>query len=87
MESLPSDFPRHSFSVLHDACVTRVVVTFNLQNSVFFLRYPLYPIIAQYILGVRFYRIPSKNVSGRLNPQGRIFHSCVFHLRNLEKNL
>jgi hypothetical protein len=77
MASLPSDFLRHSLNVPLGGCVTRAVVPGYLQNSVFFPHYSLYLIQAQYILAVRILRIPSRNDSGRLNPQGRFFHSRV----------
>ena len=38
------------------------------------------------ILGGWFHRLPSRDGSGRLNLQGRSFHSRVFHLHNMEEN-
>jgi len=78
MASLPSDFLRHSLTVPLGGCVTRAVVPGFLQNSVFFPHYSLCLIQAQYILAVQILRIPSRDNSGRLNPQGRFFLSRVF---------
>jgi len=61
MASLPSEFSRHYFTILLGGCVTRTVASLHLQSSVFYPRYTLYLGRAQYILAVRFHRIPSKN--------------------------
>jgi hypothetical protein len=73
---LSSDFSRHFLKALLGTCGTRVLALYTIQGILSCsLDITAKTWLAQYILGVRLSRIPSKDISERLNLQWRKKHS------------